>query len=73
MVRSMSTNSEVIEFETKVRAAGITIADVLREAGVDRSLWTRWKNGTTTPRLDNWRSVERAAAKLMPSRRKVGA
>lgn len=73
MVPCMSTNSEILEFETKVRSAGITIADVLREAGVDRSLWTRWKNGTTTPRLDNWRSVERAAAKLTRGHRKVSA
>jgi transcriptional regulator with XRE-family HTH domain len=60
----MSTASEVAEFESRLHQQGIRIADVLKAAGVDRSMWTRWKNGTTTPRLDNWRAVERAAHDL---------
>ena len=60
----MSTTDEITEFEAKAVAAGVRIADVLREAGIDRSMWTRWKNGTTVPRLDNWRAVEGAFAAL---------
>lgn len=60
----MDTKNEIAEFEKAVRGAGLDIAKVLREAGIDRSMWTRWKNGTTVPRLDNWRAVEAAAAKL---------
>lgn len=56
----MDTKHEIVEFEKVVRGAGLGIADVLREAGIDRSMWTRWKNGTTVPRLDNWRSMEKA-------------
>lgn len=59
-----NTSDEVREFEERAKAAGISIADVLRRAEIDRSMWTRWKNGTTIPRLDNWRAVERAAAEL---------
>jgi hypothetical protein len=60
----MSTAAEVAEFEKKVREDGLVIADVLREANIDRSMWTRWKGGDTIPRLDNWRAVEKAAADL---------
>lgn len=64
MVRCMSTADEVKQFEERAKAAGLNIADVLRRAEIDRSMWTRWKSGTTIPRLDNWRAVERAADEL---------
>ena len=61
----MSTSDEIAAFESKVdKTPRVRIADVLREAGIDRSMWTRWKNGTTVPRLDNWRAVETAFEKL---------
>lgn len=60
----MSTADEIAAFEKSVQDRGLRIADVLREASIDRSMWTRWKNGSTTPRLDNWRAVERAAELL---------
>lgn len=60
----MSTADEITAFEKSVHDRGLRIADVLREAGIDRSMWTRWKNGSTVPRLDNWRSMERAADAL---------
>lgn len=60
----MSTADEITAFEKSVHDRGLRIADVLREAGIDRSMWTRWKNGSTVPRLDNWRSMERAANAL---------
>lgn len=60
----MSTADEIKAFEDRANELGIRIADVLRLAEVDRSMWTRWKNGTTVPRLDNWRAMERALADL---------
>lgn len=69
----MSTSTEISEFEKRLHKSGVKIADVLREAGIDRSMWTRWKNGSTTPRLDNWRAVEKAAHKLTPSKEQAGA
>lgn len=60
----MSTTTEIEAFETEVRNSGLRIADVLREAEIDRSMWTRWKNGKTVPRMDNWRAVERAFSTL---------
>lgn len=60
----MSTADEIREFEERANGIGIKIVDVLREAGVDRSMWTRWKGGVTVPRLDNWRAMERALETL---------
>lgn len=60
----MSTADEITAFEKSVQERGLRVADILREAGVDRSMWTRWKNGKTVPRLDNWRSIERAVESL---------
>lgn len=64
----MSTAAEIIEFEKKASDDGLVIADILREANIDRSMWTRWKGGVTVPRLDNWRAVEKAAAALRSRR-----
>lgn len=60
----MSTADEIAAFEKAVQDRGLRIADVLRAAEIDRSMWTRWKNGKTVPRLDNWRAMERAAHSL---------
>jgi hypothetical protein len=67
----MSTADEIRAIEAKAHRAGIKMAEVLRTAEIDRSMWTRWKNNTTVPRLDNWRAVEKALDTL--SNRKVSA
>ena len=59
-VAGMSTQTEIAELEERAKTSGVNIADVLRRAKIDRSMWTRWKNGKTVPRLDNWRAVEAA-------------
>ncbi len=63
-MHGMATKDEVADFEKTARLEGLSIADILREAGIDRSMWTRWKNGTTVPRLDNWRAIEKALTDL---------
>lgn len=68
----MSTAEEIRQFENRANLKGIKIADVLKEAGVDRSMWTRWKGGVTIPRLDNWRSMERALDKLSAPPKREG-
>lgn len=60
----MNIVDEITRFEEQAKADGLRIGDVLASAKVDRSTWTRWKAGTTTPLLDKWRAVEAAAAAL---------
>lgn len=61
----MSTIDEILALEKAARAAGFRVADILRAAGVDRSTWTRWRKGVTSPRLDNWKAVNKAVADLL--------
>ena len=61
----MSTTDEILALEKAARIAGFRVADILRAAKLDRSTWTRWRNGVTSPRLDNWRTVHRAVDELI--------
>lgn len=61
----MSTTEEILALEKAARTAGFRVADILRASGVDRSTWTRWRNGDTSPRLDNWKAVNKAVAELI--------
>lgn len=64
----MSTVDEIIALERAAHAAGFRVADILRAAKLDRSTWTRWRNGVTSPRLDNWKAVHQAVKDLIASR-----
>jgi hypothetical protein len=66
--RAMSISEQVASLEARAQAAHITIAEILREARVDRSTWTRWRNDRTSPRMDNWQAVNEAADRLIASR-----
>jgi len=61
----MNTQDEVLAFQERIKNLDLRVDDVLRRAGVDRSTWTRWKAGTTVPRLDTWRAMERAVEDLL--------
>jgi RPA family protein len=64
----MSTAEEILILQKRARDAGFRVADILRVSGVDRSTWTRWRNDTTSPRLDNWRAVNKAVDDLINSK-----
>lgn len=55
--------------EKRLSDAGLHIADVLKTAGVDRSSWTRWKNGKFSPRLTNFQSVEVEVERALSKKR----
>ena len=58
----MDIPAEIIEIEETARKQGEGIQAVLDRAGIDRSTWTRWKAGTTKPRLESWLAVKVALA-----------
>ena len=66
----MNTVDEVAALRKRIRDNGLKVSDVLREACVDASTWTRWQSGQTVPRLDNWRAIERAIDRLTPTPKK---
>lgn len=45
------------DIEIRANNAGSDIKAVLREAGVHRATWDRWKAGTTTPQLANLEKI----------------
>lgn len=61
----MNAAAKIQALEARAAEHRLRMSDVLREAGIDRSMWTRWKNGTTVPRLDNWLDVEQALDRLV--------
>ena len=58
----MKTN----EIEARAEKRGMTIAELLRAAGINRATWWRWKTGRFQPRAA---TVERILEILAPSRR----
>jgi predicted transcriptional regulator len=52
------------QIETKVRAAGMSMRNFCRQAGISQSGITRWKQGKFEPRLETFRRIETALANL---------
>lgn len=53
--------------EARLRASGVSVARMLRQADITSSTWTRWKAGSTAaPRGKVWARVEEAADHLAP-------
>lgn len=62
----MSLQVEVAEIEAALGQASVSLDDVLAKAGVNRSTWTRWKNGAVKgARYDTLTKVKSAAAEAM--------
>lgn len=59
----MSLSTEIKDIEQGLRNAGANLDAVLATAKVDRSTWTRWKNGSVTgARYDTMARVREAVA-----------
>ncbi|MBO1362088.1 helix-turn-helix transcriptional regulator [Acetobacter sacchari] len=48
----MSAITDPVELETAAKSGGISMKEVCLEAGVAQSTYCRWKNGSTSPRLE---------------------
>ncbi len=68
IMRSMDIPAEAKSLEVRVKEAGLRIQPILDEAQLDRSTWTRWKQGALTPRLDTWMAVQTAANNALSTR-----
>lgn len=56
----MNTKQKIAQIERHLRKARVSVNSVCRRADVDRSTWTRWKNGDTEPNTKTWRKVVEA-------------
>ena len=60
-VRMDSAYDRVRELDQRLEAAGVNVYHVLKTAGIDRSTWTRWRQGVRAPRLETWIALEAEA------------
>lgn len=49
-----------VEIEARAKAAGLTLVEVCRRAGIAPSTFSRWKAGKTEPTLDIYRRLRDA-------------
>lgn len=67
----MTLSAEIDDLERSLRGAGIAVEDVLSTARINRSTWTRWKNGSVQgARYDAIARVRAAADAAIKAKRR---
>lgn len=61
-------NPLVSEFIAACEARGTTPEAVIKEAGIHRGVWHRWKTGAFSPNLRNWGAVQDAFERMSQGR-----
>lgn len=61
----MSFISRIVDIERELSEKGRRVSDLCEAAGINRSTWTRWKSGATSPLMAAWERVEGAKADLL--------
>lgn len=60
------TRNRIIAVEQRLAERHVPVAELLRQADIFTSTWTRWKNGTTAePRAKMWRRIESALDSIL--------
>jgi len=54
----MDTQTLIADAERRAVAAGLSVDEFCKDAGIARSTWQRWKSGATEPTMRTWRRVE---------------
>jgi argininosuccinate lyase len=62
----MSVSTDISAVERRLAAAGITLADWLREQDIPYRTWHRWRDGTTQPGADDWSALMDLADAQLP-------
>lgn len=61
----MSIRTELEAIEKRVKDAGYPVAELLRRAEINASMWQRWKTEKHEPMLTSWRKVEAALQQII--------
>lgn len=64
----MDAYDYLTSIETQIKAAGFTVADACRKAGMQHSLVCKWRARKYEPRLSSLRRLEAALADLKAAR-----
>jgi hypothetical protein len=62
---AMTFHTDIQNIERRLRSARIPLQRLFQEAGINGSTWTRWRAHKTSPRLNTWNDVQRAAEDLI--------
>lgn len=62
----MEQAEQIASIEARLAAAGISVSEVCRRAGIDRTTWHRWKHAGDRPRSGTWKRVEDVLGELLP-------
>lgn len=65
LCRMVVTHADIRRLERRLQKAGISIAAVCRRADLNQTSWVKWKNGTSSAKIETWRRAERAAEALI--------
>jgi hypothetical protein len=49
--------TDIASIEARLKAAGVTVDDFCKRAGIHRATWQRWKAQDNRPYLDTWQRV----------------
>lgn len=60
----MDIQTEIARIERRMKAAGTTVAELLRQADVNAAQWVRWKQGRQEPLRTTWARITAAAKEL---------
>lgn len=56
---------QIATLEARLKKGGVLIDAVLRDAEVNRSSWTRWKQGEFAPNMARWQRILDAAERRL--------
>ena len=62
----MDVVAETNALEQRLRAAGVPVATMLRQAKVNSAQWQRWKGGTQVPLVTTWQRIAEAVDAMAP-------
>ena len=69
----MQVEDEIKSIEKRLAIRNVPLTVVLTVANINRSTWTRWKSGVTSPRMNTWTAAQDAVAKLLGKDAEVGS
>lgn len=61
----MQIQDEIRSIEKRLAVRKVPLGVILTVANINRSTWTRWKSGATSPRMNTWSAAQDAAAKVL--------
>lgn len=56
----MNIQNQISEIEERAKGFGLSINELCKRAGIDRSTFTKWKSGKSKPNMETYTSIQNA-------------